>query len=264
MQIINMASDELVRYVEESLAKGHARASIVSHLERTGWPRHEIDAAFGLVRTSDTPVPGYAGGAGTGHHAKFFNLQEGESILFETKPLKGLMWYMAILGFFPTFIIMWIFGQFFVVGGTILSTVFFVMGNGTTPQLSSIFSSLFIAIIIFFMLAIVVDLLVARRRYNMRYYWLTDKRIIVKKGFIGYSINSIPLERISDVMISRSLVERIFGFGSLHIQSLAGQYSIGGRLGAEGNLEAIPDPEKNQELIFRLVKEKRKTEHLTM
>lgn len=259
-----MASEELLRYVEESLAKGHSRTSVIASLERAGWPRHEIDSAFGLVRTADARVPaygggGHAGGAGTGHHAKFFNLQEGERILYETRPLKGLMWYMAVLGFFPILLILFFLGQIFISGAIAIVLLSAMNSSGASTLPVFILTAVIVLVLV-----IVVDLVVARRRYNMRYYWITDKRIIVKRGFIGYSINSIPLERISDVLISRSFVERIFGFGSLHIQSLAGQYSMRGRMGAEGNLEAIPDPEKNQEVIFRLVKEKRKTEHLTM
>ncbi len=70
----------------------------------------------------------------------------------------------------------------------------------------------------------------------MRYYWITNQRVIIRRGLIGYSINSIPLERVSNVLISRSFLERLFGFDSLHVQTLAGQYTAHGRLGEEGNL----------------------------
>ena len=80
---------------------------------------------------------------------------------------------------------------------------------------------------------------------------------------MGYTIHSIPLERISDVIVSRTFWERIFGFGSVLIQSLAGQVTYGRKLGAEGSLLAVPNPEGVQKLIFDLIKKKRKTEKLS-
>src|SRR5437867_13339892 len=108
----------------------------------------------------------------------------------------------------------------------------------------------FIAIIVgVILLGIVftIPYIFAKLKYNKYYYSITNKRIVFKSGFIGYSINSIPLERISDILISKSFLENFFGFGSLHIQSLAGQATYnpyGGRWGGEATLLAVPDPEK--------------------
>jgi membrane protein YdbS with pleckstrin-like domain len=247
-----MAKEELIKYIEESLAKGESRQTVRSRLSRAGWPSHEIDSAFDMIKGEGEPaVPRYTRSES---HKNLFNLQEGERIVFETRPLKGLLWYLLISSFIAVFILMIFFGNL------MIFSVFAAMMFGASGMVAGVALSGFL----FFVLALLIAFVVAKRRYNMRYYWITDKRIIVKKGFIGYSINSIPHERISDVLISRSLLERLFGFGSLHIQTLAGQYTMRGRMGAEGNLMAIPDPEKNQELIFRLVNEKRKREHLTM
>jgi len=46
--------------------------------------------------------------------------------------------------------------------------------------------------------------MIAVRRYH---YWLTNKRVIWCHGFIGYQVRSVPLERIADVVISRTLPE---------------------------------------------------------
>jgi len=100
-------------------------------------------------------------------------------------------------------------------------------------------------------------------RYKHQHYWITNKRVIYKRGLIGYKISSIPLERISDIILSRTFLERIFGFGSLHVQTLAGQITYGGRMGAEACLLAVPNPEEIQELIFQLLKRKRKAEKIT-
>ena len=185
------------------------------------------------------------------NRGNLFNLQEGEKIIKEIKPLQSLKSYWFIgnfvgLVFFCFFISMFI--------GTIIFAGF---GTSAVGGLGLIF---------FF--AIILDLVLAwiftSMKYEKQNYWITDKRILYMRGFVGYRISSIPFERISDVIISRTFLESIFGFGSLYIQTLAGQYSYKGRLGAEGSLVAVPEPEKIQELIFKLVSEKRKKEKLTM
>jgi len=177
---------------------------------------------------------------------KPFNLQEKEKIVKEIKPLAILKWYFFIrsaLGVF--FVLVWFIWLLFI------PSIFPVFG------LSAIFLILFIFIILF---------LIANNRYSYQHYWITNNRVLYRRGFLGYTINSIPLERISDVIVSRTFWERVFGFGSVHIQSLAGQISFGThrRLGAEASMMAVSDPEELQKLIFELIKKKRKAEKLTM
>jgi uncharacterized membrane protein YdbT with pleckstrin-like domain len=172
---------------------------------------------------------------------KLFELQEGEKVVKDIKPLLVLKWY-----FFITSAI-----------GVIIFMLFFVWMIFLLP--------LFLMFGFIFLVILVILYLIANNRYNYQHYWITNKRVLYRRGLIGYRISSIPLERISDVIVSRTFFERIFGFGSILIQSLAGQisYPRGGRLGAEGSLIAIPDPEGTQKLIFELIKKKRKTEKLS-
>jgi uncharacterized membrane protein YdbT with pleckstrin-like domain len=76
--------------------------------------------------------------------------------------------------------------------------------------------------------------LIAERRYH---YWLTNKRVIWCHGFIGYQVRSVPLERIADVVISRTLPELLAGMSSIEIRDMTGQSqvraNIGGALGAK-------------------------------
>jgi len=168
---------------------------------------------------------------------KPFELQSGEKVINDIKPLPVLKWYFFIT---PS-----------------IGLFFFFIFFAWIPFVNLIFLP-----IILFILAIVY--LVARNRYSYQHYWITNQRILYRRGLLGYSIHSIPLERVSDVIVSRSFLERIFGFGSVLVQSLAGQITYGRRWGAEGSLLATPDPEGTQKLIFELIKKKRKTEKLTM
>ncbi len=173
---------------------------------------------------------------------KFFNILEGEKIVEEIKPLPSLKWYF----FFKSAFVLIFFMMFFI-------WTFFLAG-----PMFSIFTPIIIIVIL------IVLWLVAENRYKHQDYWITNKRVICKRGLIGYTISSIPFERVSDVIVSRTFFERLFGFGSVLVQSLAGQITHRGRLGAEGSLLAVPNPEKTQQNIFELMKKKRKTEHLTM
>ena len=170
---------------------------------------------------------------------KEFQLQTGEKIVKDLKPLPVLKWYFFLPGLVIAFI--------FLLG---LIAPLFLIGRS------------FLGIMLFFISAGLMYL-VANNRYNYQHYWITNKRVLYRRGILGYTISSIPLERISDVIVSRTFLERIFGFGSVLIQSLAGQISYRNRLGSEGSLLAVPDPEGTQKLIFDLIKKKRKSEKLS-
>ena len=71
---------------------------------------------------------------------------------------------------------------------------------------------------------------IAKRRYH---YWLTNRRVIWCHGFIGYKVRSVPLERIADVVISRTLPELIAGISSIEIRDMTGQMNAVSGLGAK-------------------------------
>jgi len=251
-----MVSDELLNYIEDSIARGHSKRSIRKHLVGAGWPKNQIDAAFEFSsKGADITVPKFSDSAKSGSQ-RFFGLQEGEKIVFETKPLKGLFWSM-----FLSSLVAVVFAIPIII---FLLLPVFITSSSNGMLTSSQINSAFAAGVMGAILLLFLSFFIVKRMYNMRYYWITNKRIIIKTGFLGYTIKSIPFERISDVQITRTFTERIFGFGSLYIQSLAGQFTQGRRFGSEGNLTAVPEPERIQYMIFRLIKEKRTKEHITM
>jgi uncharacterized membrane protein YdbT with pleckstrin-like domain len=174
---------------------------------------------------------------------KFFKLQSGEKVVEDIKPLPQLRIYFLLS---QTLIVLFTIGWLVWIPFIAISVMF---GLGTMALL---------------ILLLLISWIIANKRYEHQHYWLTNKRVIYKRGIIGYRISSIPLERISDVIVSRSFFEQLFGFGSILIQSLAGQVTAGRSLGSEGSLIAVPDPEETQKKIFDLIKAKRKKEHITM
>lgn len=167
---------------------------------------------------------------------KFFNLQKEEKILKGIKPLPALKKYILI----------WT-----VIGWEIMFFIFYISVVWFLPLLSTML------FIIFTIILIPISWFAAGNMYNYRYYWITNKRAICKRGFLGYTITSVPYERVSDIIVTRRFFERLLGFGSLYIQSLAGQ------IGTEITFQALPDPEGTQKLLFDLVKKKRRREHIT-
>lgn len=57
-------------------------------------------------------------------------------------------------------------------------------------------------------------------KYEVRY--LTNRRIIEATGFLGLRVASMPVTRVTDLVLSRTTAGEIFGFGNLRIES-AGQ-----------------------------------------
>ena len=70
-------------------------------------------------------------------------------------------------------------------------------------------------------------------------YWLTNRRIILSSGFIGYRIRSIPLERVSDVALSNTLLEMLAGIKSIIVRDMTGEAQTGKSLLAIENASEV-------------------------
>lgn len=75
-------------------------------------------------------------------------------------------------------------------------------------------------------------------------YWVTNSRIIVTNGIIGFRARSIPLERVSDVAISCTWLEKAFGLRSVVVRDMTGEAMSGARM------LAITDAPGMQQLIL--------------
>ena len=73
---------------------------------------------------------------------------------------------------------------------------------------------------------------IAKDKYR---YWLTNRRVILSSGFLGFKVRSIPLERISDVSLSRTFPEMLAGVSSLVVRDMTGESLEGKSLLAINN-----------------------------
>ena len=73
-------------------------------------------------------------------------------------------------------------------------------------------------------------------------YTITDQRIILRRGVIGRYSRSIGLTRVQDVTTYQGLVGRVFGYGTVEVESA-------GRDGAEV-LTYVPHPTHFRNVLF--------------
>jgi len=84
-------------------------------------------------------------------------------------------------------------------------------------------------------------------RWRTTTYELTNRRLRLRVGILSRTGRDFPLNRISDVSFRQGVIDRIFGCGTLVVESPGEQ----GRL----ELHEIPDVRQVQGLLFELVGE---------
>jgi uncharacterized membrane protein YdbT with pleckstrin-like domain len=153
-------------------------------------------------------------------------------------------------------------------GGLISALVFlvFIIPFTISFAISGLAFGTFIAVVGIlvgiFVVVVVVSVVYATLAYRKFRYWITNHRTVGRRGVIGYSIDSIPLETISDVIVQRSIADRILRLSSIWIQPFggsavggygAGQYQFGSMTGSNSFLGLQPPDATNiQQLIFYL------------
>jgi uncharacterized membrane protein YdbT with pleckstrin-like domain len=161
-----------------------------------------------------------------------FTLQEGEQIYSEVKPEKtGFILSMMVGSLISMlvllFILLWVILNFDSILLDVLAVVVVVVIAVLYPFIS----------------------------YGKFKYWITNHRVVGQRGFIGYSVESIPLENVTDVTLNRGIVEQILSLSSLYIVPIGGTtYGRRGGMGGANYFPALkPDHAVElQALIFKL------------
>lgn len=191
------------------------------------------------------------------------SLLEGESVILDIKPTPNFKKYVAVRAIVSELVILAMFN-------VIISMVIYVLAGGTPiekvgvgPLLVIYLSSYVVLVVIFTALTLVLVNLM----YEKYHYWVTDQRVVWRHGVIGYSITSVPLERISDVTISRTFWERICGVSGLVVKEMGAVPRYYGYYGYSfgwgfPTMIAVPNPEEMQKQILELIGKKGKESKL--
>ncbi len=80
--------------------------------------------------------------------------------------------------------------------------------------------------------------------WRCTHYVLTDERILLQDGVIARERRDLPLNRVNDHAMSQSLLDRIFGCGTLTVDSIGDQAAV---------LASVPRVQRVQTTLYELV-----------
>lgn len=178
-----------------------------------------------------------------------FHPQSDEVIYRQIVPNPRLRWRLMLGGILSSLVILVflipISVSFIATGATVGAGLFFL-----------------VFLLVIFAIVVIASVVYAQLAYQKFRYWITNHRTVGRRGVIGYSIDSIPLETISDVVVQRSIADRILGLSSIWVQPFGGsaaggygaaQYRFGAVTGTNSFLGLLPpDATDVQQLIFHL------------
>lgn len=84
-------------------------------------------------------------------------------------------------------------------------------------------------------------------RWRSTSYVITTHRVMVRRGVLTKSGKDITLSKITDVSFRQSLLDRMIGAGSLHLESAGDS--------PDEHLDSVPNSDEVQQLINRLIDE---------
>lgn len=75
---------------------------------------------------------------------------------------------------------------------------------------------------------------------------ITDKRVMLAQGIITHNVGMMPLGKVTDLTFQRTLGGRLFGYGTLIVESA-------GQIQALNKITYVPRPEEIYEALSELV-----------
>lgn len=94
-------------------------------------------------------------------------------------------------------------------------------------------------------------LVLLRFTYEVVEWWVkkivvTDKRVLIAEGIFTHRVGMMPLTKVTDLTFERSVPARVFGYGSLLIESA-------GQIQAFSRIDFVPQPEEFYQALMELV-----------
>ena len=173
------------------------------------------------------------------------NLEDGEKVLWQGKPEFGPFILSGFGGIIPG------------IGFLVFSLFWTVSANGAgAPAEFLIFGTLFTLIGLFILLG---GPITQYLRFKNTEYMITDRRIITQTGVFGLDTRYINNEWIREVYVNVSVLDRLFGTGSVMVSTSSG--FIGGASpnmnSLRPSLASLRDPYGVQKIIHGAMKKVR-------
>lgn len=134
-------------------------------------------------------------------------LMENEKVLWRGKPLKSAFVINSIMPLAP-FAIFWLLIDTIIITNSVMSGAFEEMG---------LFMVVFFAIHLFPVWLWISNCLTSFRRWKNTEYIVTDKRILLRSGFIGVDYQNIYYKDIKDVSLKVGIVDNLLNVGDIYI-----------------------------------------------
>jgi uncharacterized membrane protein YdbT with pleckstrin-like domain len=80
--------------------------------------------------------------------------------------------------------------------------------------------------------------------WRTTHYVITDERILLQDGVLTRERRDLPLARVNDHALSQSLLDRIFGCGTLTVDSIGDRAAV---------LRSVPHAHRVQTLLYELI-----------
>jgi uncharacterized membrane protein YdbT with pleckstrin-like domain len=121
------------------------------------------------------------------------------------------------------------------------SYLWFVVPHGSTRK------PLRIAVLVVAVLVLLWWSLRPWLRWMTTRYVMTDRRVVVRTGVLSRNGRDVPLSRVNDVSFQHTVIERLFGSGTLVVESAGerGQVVLGD----------VPHVESVQRTLYQLVED---------
>ncbi len=147
-------------------------------------------------------------------------LGEGETVLWSGKPVKSAFILNSITTLLP-FVILWLAIDLFV--------IIQIVSTGLADQMLGFIIPFFILHLLPVWLWI-SKFITSFKRWENTEYAVTDKRILLRSGFIGVDYKNIFYKDIKNVTLKVGVIDKMLNVGDIHIQtnSAMGNYTQNG------------------------------------
>lgn len=164
-------------------------------------------------------------------------LDDGETVLWKGKPKKKTFVLEKTLAMAP-FGLLWL-----LIDGGIITFIIISAVNGEFPMMMIPFMVVFFLLHLMPVWIWLSQILTAGKRWKNTEYYVTDRRIIIKGGYIAANFVSVKYTEIAHVSVHIGLLDKLTGVGDIIIQS-----TVRG-----SNIIDIENPYKVFKLIDRAV-----------